>query len=209
MPRVRLKVKPPGGLFAFTEEYPDADFAILSAYPTENELLVILKAAMDTPEDLIAFFETSTFIRDFELRHSDEEHVVVGYSLPFIPPPIRAIFDAGELPRFPVHIKNGFLFGEMTTSHERISMFKDGLEATGIPFEVISVTQDGTTAAMLTDRQREFVAAALDHGYYDTPRRCTLTELAEKLDVSTATASNVLHRAEEQIIKEFTRSHPL
>ena len=43
--------------------------------------------------------------------------------------------------------------------------------------------------------------------FHDTPRRCTLTELAKKLDVSTATASNVLHRAEEQIIKEFNRSH--
>lgn len=209
MPRVQLKVKPPGGLFAFTEEYPDADFAILSAYPTENELHVILRAEMKMPEALVSFFESSTFIRDFELRHSDENHVVVGYSLPFVPPPIRAIFDAGELPRFPVRINNGFLYGEMTTSHERISLFKDRLEATGIPFEVLSITQEGTTAALLTDRQREFVGAALEHGYYDTPRTCTLTELAEKLDVSTATASNVLHRAEEEIVKDFNRSHPL
>lgn len=209
MPRVRLKVKPPGGLFAFTEEHPDDDFAILSAYPADDELLVILKAVMDAPEDLVEFFEGSTFVRDFEVRHSDEESLVVGYSLPFVPPPVRAIFDAGELPRFPVRIKDGYVFGEMTTSHERLSLFKEGLEATDIPFEILSVLQTEPAAETLTERQQEFVATGLELGYYDTPRRCTLTGVAERLDVSKATASNVLHRAEEQIIKEFFWDTPL
>lgn len=209
MPRVRLKVKPSGGLFTFAEQHPDAEFSILSAYPAENQLLVILKAEMDNPEDLIEFFELSSFIRDFGVRHIDDDSVVVGYSLPFVPPPIRAIFTAGELPRFPVQIKNGYVIAEMTTSHKRISRFKTELEATGIPFEVISVTQTGSAVSILTDRQREFVTAGLEQGYYDTPRRCTLTELAEELNVSTATASTVLHRAEEKIVKEFFEDIPV
>lgn len=43
----------------------------------------------------------------------------------------------------------------------------------------------------------------LDKGYYDTPRQCSLTDLADTLDVSKSTASIVLHNAEETIIKEF------
>lgn len=209
MPRVRLQVKPSGGLFTFTEQHPDAEFSILSAYPTGDQLLVILKAEMDSPEELVEFFEPSTFVHDFEVRHLDDRSIVVGYSLPFVPPPIRAIFNAGELPRFPVRIKNGYVIAEMTTSHDRISQFKSGLEATGIPFDVLSVRQTESPLEILTDRQREFVTAAVEYGYYDTPRRCTLTELADELNVSTATASNVLHRTEEKIIKEFLADVPV
>ncbi|WP_231185036.1 helix-turn-helix domain-containing protein [Haladaptatus sp. DYF46] len=35
----------------------------------------------------------------------------------------------------------------------------------------------------------------MEKGYYDTPRRCSLTELAGELDVSKSTLSVVLHRA--------------
>lgn len=84
MPRVRLQVKPSGGLFTFTEQHPDAEFSILSAYPTGDQLLVILKAEMDSPEELVEFFEQSTFVYDFEVRHLDNRSIVVGYS------PVRA-----------------------------------------------------------------------------------------------------------------------
>lgn len=39
--------------------------------------------------------------------------------------------------------------------------------------------------------------AVIERGYYDTPRRCTLTELADELDLAKSTCSERLHRAEE------------
>ncbi len=43
----------------------------------------------------------------------------------------------------------------------------------------------------------------IDRGYYDTPRECSLTDLAKEIDVSKSTASVVVHNAEAAIIKEF------
>ncbi|MFB9804505.1 helix-turn-helix domain-containing protein [Haladaptatus pallidirubidus] len=46
----------------------------------------------------------------------------------------------------------------------------------------------------------------MKHGYYDTPRECSLTELATSLDVTKGSLSRVLHRAEGRIIKQFMAS---
>lgn len=211
MPRIRLKVNPSGGLFDFSEQYPGADFAILSAYPIDGRLLMILKAEFESPHLIIQFFEDSDVVQDLEVRHQESDRVIVAYSLPFIPPPVEALFNVGELPRFPVRIKDGNLIAEMTTSHERISAFKAELESTDVHFEVLSITQSESLEDRLTDRQIEFVQIALKLGYYDTPRRCSLTEVAEECNVSAATMSTVLHRAEETIVKDafVDMEHPV
>jgi predicted DNA binding protein len=43
----------------------------------------------------------------------------------------------------------------------------------------------------------------VERGYYDTPRTCTLTELADHLGIAKSTASERLHRAEGAIIRAF------
>ncbi|MFH5801937.1 helix-turn-helix domain-containing protein [Haladaptatus sp. CMAA 1911] len=58
-------------------------------------------------------------------------------------------------------------------------------------------------SGLLTERQREFITEAVERGYYDIPRGCTLVELAERFGVSQSAASGVLHRGEGQIIKKF------
>ncbi|MFC6964089.1 helix-turn-helix domain-containing protein [Halocatena marina] len=95
------------------------------------------------------------------------------------------------------------MISQITTSHERLSQLRDELDATGLTYEVVSVNQSTSPTDLLTDRQRRFMTEALEQGYYDTPRTCSLTDLADVLDVSKSTASVVLHNAEETIVKEF------
>jgi predicted DNA binding protein len=63
--------------------------------------------------------------------------------------------------------------------------------------------QSPDPSSILTDRQHELITEAIERGYYDSPRRCTLTNLANELGVNKATASGILHRAEGKLIKEF------
>jgi len=66
-----------------------------------------------------------------------------------------------------------------------------------------TTTPDLVEGDVLTERQRRLVSLAAERGYYDTPRECTLTDLADAAGVSKSTASTTLHRAEEQIVKRF------
>ena len=80
------------------------------------------------------------------------------------------------------------------------------LDQFGIPFELLSITQSIDTQSLLTDDQYDLLETAIESGYYDTPRTCTLTELADAVGLAKSTTSEKLHRAEGKVIKEFAAS---
>lgn len=203
MPRAQLKAKIPGGPAALSAQHPDDEFRILASNPTEDGLLAILEIRTSDTEALVRDLDEAPWLTSYDLLHADEQTLLIQYSLPFIPPPYRALIASENLPRFPLTIRNGWVISDITTSHERLSKFKDELDATGLTYEIMSVTQSTDPTDLLTDRQHRFMTEAIECGYYDTPRRCSLTDLADELGVSKSTASVVLHNAEETIIKDF------
>lgn len=54
----------------------------------------------------------------------------------------------------------------------------------------------------LTDRQFEAVLAAVDCGYYESPRRGTVAEVGEQLGCSASTAAELLRRAERSVMRD-------
>lgn len=58
-----------------------------------------------------------------------------------------------------------------------------------------------SAGARLTDRQRRAVSVAVEHGYYDSPRGCTVAEVAAVLDVAPGTAAEHLRKAESTVMR--------
>jgi predicted DNA binding protein len=61
----------------------------------------------------------------------------------------------------------------------------------------------GSAAARLTDRQREAVSAAVDCGYYDTPRTGSVADVAAELDIAPGTAAEHLRKAESTAMRDL------
>ena len=59
------------------------------------------------------------------------------------------------------------------------------------------------SAEDLPDEQRGALRAAVDHGYYETPRRIELSDLAEQLGIPRSTLSYRLRRAEASLATTF------
>lgn len=59
----------------------------------------------------------------------------------------------------------------------------------------------------LTDRQAAALAAAIEIGYFDTPRRASAEDLAAKLGVSPSTAVEHLRKAEKKVLENYL--HPV
>jgi predicted DNA binding protein len=55
---------------------------------------------------------------------------------------------------------------------------------------------------VLTKRQEEVLAMALREGYYETPKRIHLSELAKRLKIAPSSLGEVLKRAEKAVIEE-------
>lgn len=92
---------------------------------------------------------------------------------------------------------------ELTAPQNRLSKLGTQFEQFGISFTVNEIQQYIEPEQLLTDRQLELLTVAVERGYYETLRECSLTELADELDVVKFTCSETLHHAEEKAIKQF------
>jgi predicted DNA binding protein len=57
----------------------------------------------------------------------------------------------------------------------------------------------------LTERQSAALQAAAESGYFDTPRKGSIKDVAERMHVSTSTASEHLRKAEKKVMKEYVQ----
>ncbi len=201
MPHTRLKFKLPEGAFEFSTDHPDEVFRILAAFPMDDGLFVAFETPTENHQAVLRDFDEAPIT--YEVLHTDEQSVLIQYEMPSIPPPLRAVLASGTLVQFPLTLRDGWITFDLTTSHERLSQLKNEFENARFTYEVVSVTQTTDPMDLLTDRQRRFMIEALQHGYYDSPRKCSLTDLAAVLDVGKSTASRVLHNAEGKVIKKF------
>jgi predicted DNA binding protein len=83
-------------------------------------------------------------------------------------------------------------------------------DTTGVTFVRVGDPDDATTddgEPSLTPEQDAAVRAAVEHGYYQTPRKIETYELAEELGVPGSTLSYRLRRAEAQLAEAYVTDH--
>lgn len=66
-------------------------------------------------------------------------------------------------------------------------------------------TESRHLGSLLTDRQREILATAVEQGYYEVPRRTTYEDIAESTDLSVATVGEHLQKIEATILSRVSR----
>ncbi|WP_224926130.1 helix-turn-helix domain-containing protein [Saliphagus infecundisoli] len=206
MVRVRLQVEigvdDDNWLAGVSTDFPDAEFTILTSQPVDDGVLELIEVTTSDVDAIVRRFDDASEARSFDVLHSDDGLVLVQLEFP-MPSTYEARRSKGILPRFPISIRDGWASGEQVTSQEQLSELTTELAAADIPYEILSLTQSYDSNGLLTERQREVITKAVERGYYDSPRGCTLVGLAETMDVNQSAVSGVLHRAESKIIKEF------
>jgi predicted DNA binding protein len=103
----------------------------------------------------------------------------------------------------PLLFADGEVEWELTAPQNRLSELGIQFEQLGILFAVNEIQQHIEPEQLLTDRQLELPTVAVERGYYETLRECSSTELADELDIAKSTCSETLHRAKEEVIKQF------
>lgn len=205
MPRVRIQtngtpVNDP--LADVSTAFPEAEFSVLAALPTADGLLDIVEVKTADGDDLVRHFERASEVRSFDLIHADSESVLVQFVIP-VSETYDALVTSGIVPQQPVSLRDGWYTAEIVAPHERLSTYTEKLASAGLPYRVISLTQEHETIEVLTERQWEFVTTAVERGFYKTPRQCTLAELADDLDVNVSAVSRLRHRTESRIVSAF------
>ncbi|WP_235853579.1 helix-turn-helix domain-containing protein [Halosimplex salinum] len=120
-----------------------------------------------------------------------------------VPLLLTSLQDSGVPLEMPFEVRDGEMSLEVTVPQETLSGLAETLDEFGIQYTVERIQQEVASDPLLTERQRRILDEAIDRGYYDTPRRITLVDLAEELDIAKSTCSETLHRAEERVVKDY------
>lgn len=209
MPRAKLSIRMPemAWIARLSRRHPEARFRVLAAISVDEGGAGLLQITAEDPGRIAAEvgeFDTVTSVD--RLETSDDVAIVeFRTGTPML---LLSAREAGLPLRPPVDIQAGVASVWVTGSAERLSAFAERLEQYGMALEVEKVTSDVDPSSLLTDRQREVVEAAIELGYYDTPRRCSMGELANALGVAQSTCSETLHRAEGAIVRAFVEELP-
>lgn len=181
---------------------PDTRFRVLAATTTDEmgaaRIEIIGTAAERVCEELrsadsvteLAVLETACHRRRVQLETTT-------------PLVLTAIQSAGVPLRMPFEISDGSMALNTTIPQHQLSKLGESFRESGIEFTIQRIQPEADSESLLTDRQEWLLYEAIDRGYYDTPRRITLVELADELDLAKSTCSETLHRVEERVLKQF------
>ncbi|RQG96829.1 helix-turn-helix domain-containing protein [Natrarchaeobius oligotrophus] len=188
-------------------EYPEATFRVLAAVPgAESGFALVRVTGPDVPE-VVSDVEAHPQITELTLVQWTDDEATIHFETT-APLLLFSSRESGMPIELPVEIRDGEATVEVAGSRERLAELAEQLEQFGLRYRIDNVTERLHESQLLSDRQLEVVAAAVEQGYYDTPRRCSLTELADHLDIAKSTCSETLHRAEEAIVKRFVEDVP-
>ncbi|MCG1003154.1 MULTISPECIES: helix-turn-helix domain-containing protein [Halobacterium] len=88
----------------------------------------------------------------------------------------------------------------LSTFHEELSALLD------VTIESVHEFDRLRSPWGLTDRQRAALDAAVDVGYYEVPRSGSIADVAERLDCSTSTASELVRKAQAAVVEHHVET---
>ncbi|MFB6189901.1 MAG: helix-turn-helix domain-containing protein [Halapricum sp.] len=186
--------------------FPEARFRVRSARSCDGLGIGLVEIVADDVEAIVEATERADDVDAVQPLQGDEQRVLV--QVEASNPRLVSILDRTGVPiEMPFDIRNGAVESTLTTTRDRLSALGSALDRSPFAFDVDHVWDSAQFGHVLTDRQQEVLGAAVEQGYYDSPRQCTQEELAADLDMAKSTCSEILHRAEERIIKRFDEVH--
>ena len=186
---------------------PEATFRVLAAVPGVESGFALVRIAGPDVSAVVEDMDDHPQILELSLvQYSDNEATIhFETTAPLL---LFSSRESGMPIELPVEISDGKAALEVTGSRNRLSELAEQLSQFGLQYQVEHVSEHLHDSQLLSERQRELIVTAVEQGYYDTPRRCSLTELADHLEIAKSTCSETLHRAEESVIKEFVDDLP-
>lgn len=185
-----------------SKSYPDATFRLLTGVPKGDRALELGEVRADDAELIGETVRDHPDIRAYEGLYVGDGRVVAQYEA-VENRLYEFLWESTLPPEFPVIVNAGEMEFELTTTREQFETFGDALDSRDRQYELLSVVSTGDGDSLLTARQRECVSVALRNGYFDVPRGCTLSELADSLGIDKSTASETIRRGTGRIISEF------
>lgn len=190
-----------------SREFPDAGFRVLTAVPNEGAGFALLRLTARDVDAVLTAMRGHVALSKVSVMARGEgvATVRIETGAPLL---LLAAKRSGLPIEMSLDIENGVAEVDVTGEHERVAALGKRFDEMGLDYEVERVRQRVDPVRLLTDRQQELLLAAVELGYYDVPRRSTLTEVADHVGIAKSTCSETLQRVERTVVREFVDDLP-
>lgn len=208
MPYAQLQITIPDTIWLseVSHSYPDTTFRILAATANDAAGVAHIEIHGPNPDAVCEKIREYDTVTDLTVFDADPQRASVQIETT-VPLVLTTLQTAGVPLELPLDVRNGELALDVTIPQQTLSELGATLDRFGISYTVDRIQQHVDSDALLTDRQQWLLDEAIERGYYDTPRRTTLVALADELDLAKSTCSELLHRAEERVMKQYRREN--
>lgn len=202
--RLKVTLPPTLWLTAFTMAHPEVRLEVRDRMELGKGLTLFDVSVQSEngeggwSEELRRF----TGVKDVELvdaSEGSESCRVVYRGKTFIP----LLKELKLLRHFPFPVQSGVATWTVVGPEERVRALLKALEneAAGVQVDAVHHGPLPTATSILTPRQQQILRRAIAEGYFDVPRRISLTELAPKIGVAISTLSVTLAVIEKKIVE--------
>lgn len=203
MPYVELTITIPDSIWIseVSRAYSETTFRVLAATANTASGVARMEIRGDDPEAVCKAIREYDSVTDLVVFETEPgmSRVQVETTVPLL---LTSLQRSGVPLEMPFEVEDGEMTLEATIPQQTLSELGETFDEFGIQYTIERIQQEVESDPLLTDRQRWLLDEAIDRGYYDTPRRATLVEIAEDVGLAKSTCSEILHRAEGRVLKE-------
>lgn len=187
-----------------SREFPYYKFEIKSFIPIKLEPFVgnsLITISGNQPNMLLEKIKNHPSLKSFFVMEQSATQITLNTQThdQFL---LQSIVKNSILVKFPITISQGKAEFLVTGSRENIDKFIEELTAKGIKVELKQIGDyvENDTKEGLTNRQYFIYLKAKEKGYYDSPRKISLSELAKELEMSKSSLSAILQRIHKKLL---------
>ena len=210
---LELVGRPPSGAPRFFRLVADSthveEARLIEWNPSTEDALTALYVIDGDADAFRTEIDDASIVVEHELTRVDDGRfylLVVGRpsAAPLFQQVIDAVTRVGLIVATPIVYREGTvqfrIVGPADVLQSMVEAVPPGFD---VEIHEIGTFPDASTApaTALSERQRAAITAALELGYYDTPRKATHADIAEQLSCAPNTATEHLQKAEAKLVR--------
>lgn len=200
--KVNISVPKTKWLAIYNEKYPELTFNIFSKYLIdENTGVTLFQIVGNAVKRFLKEFKNRIAQDAFQILFEGEDRVILNIktSDPWI---LSALVKTELLIMYPILVKNGKIQMDTITSRKKFDQFLTELDTQKIKYSIKSVGYF-RPIPLLTKNQIEILNLALKLGYFEIPRKVSLTNFAKRLNISPSALSETMRRINNKLAKNY------
>ena len=189
----------------FSKTFTDLQFEMLSMLLLSKNTGSGLFQIKGKKSNLAKFWEESSqfyAVEKYTLIFQDQHSILVNilFDNPWV---IQTLMEAQQfIIQYPILIRRGTVSIDLIAPRNKIDLIFTNPDWKAVDISVKKIKQY-CPDSLLSPRQSDILNLALDNGYFDIPRKKSLSELAEDLHISPTALSENLRRINKKLANNY------